>query len=99
MPTGTIEKRKRSYKINPFQSNFSATRILPSSYLFWAGKSWWITRVLKEKNININRKSTTCAICWVKSVLHQEKRREQENHYGFPVPEAFSHVVRILANR
>jgi hypothetical protein len=23
---------------NPFQSNFSATRILPSSYLFWAGK-------------------------------------------------------------
>jgi hypothetical protein len=24
--------------INPFQSNFSATRILPSSYLFWAGK-------------------------------------------------------------
>jgi hypothetical protein len=24
--------------INPFQSNFSATRILPSSYLFCAGK-------------------------------------------------------------
>jgi hypothetical protein len=24
--------------INPFQSNFSANRILPSSYLFWAGK-------------------------------------------------------------
>jgi hypothetical protein len=23
---------------NPFQSNFSANRILPSSYLFWAGK-------------------------------------------------------------
>jgi hypothetical protein len=29
--------------INPFQSNFSATRILPSSYLFWAGKKLWIT--------------------------------------------------------
>jgi hypothetical protein len=26
---------------NPFQSNFSATRILPSSYLFWAGK-WMV---------------------------------------------------------
>jgi hypothetical protein len=26
------------WMINPFQSNFSATRILPSSYLFWAGK-------------------------------------------------------------
>jgi hypothetical protein len=24
--------------LNPFQSNFSATRILPNSYLFWAGK-------------------------------------------------------------
>jgi hypothetical protein len=24
--------------VNPFQFNFSATRILPSSYLFWAGK-------------------------------------------------------------
>jgi hypothetical protein len=24
--------------VNPFQSNFSANRILPSSYMFWAGK-------------------------------------------------------------
>jgi hypothetical protein len=41
---------------NPVQSNFSANRILPSSYLFWAVKGWWITcnypTVLKEeKNI------------------------------------------------
>jgi hypothetical protein len=39
--------------VNPFQSNFSANRILPSSYLFWAVKSWWITcnypTVFKEK--------------------------------------------------
>jgi hypothetical protein len=26
------------FLIKPFQSNFSDTRILPSSYLFWAGK-------------------------------------------------------------
>jgi hypothetical protein len=26
-------------KINPFQSNCSVNRILPSSYLFWAVKS------------------------------------------------------------
>jgi hypothetical protein len=26
------------YSINPFQSTFSANRILPSSYLFWAVK-------------------------------------------------------------
>jgi hypothetical protein len=68
--------------LNHFQSNFSATRILPSCYLFWVERGWWVTcnypTVLKEKNIN--RKSTTCAICWLKSVLHEEKRREQENH-------------------
>jgi hypothetical protein len=28
----------RHFCLNPFQSNFSTTRILPSSYLFWAGK-------------------------------------------------------------
>jgi hypothetical protein len=27
-----------SLRTNPFQSNFSANRILPSSYLFWAVK-------------------------------------------------------------
>jgi hypothetical protein len=26
--------------LNPFRSNFSSTRILPGSYLFWAGKMW-----------------------------------------------------------
>jgi hypothetical protein len=26
------------FTFNPFQSNIFATRILPSSYLFWAGK-------------------------------------------------------------
>jgi hypothetical protein len=31
-------KHLNKYKINPFQSKFSATCILPSSYLFWAGK-------------------------------------------------------------
>jgi hypothetical protein len=66
--------------LNPFQSNFSATRILTSSYLFWAGRGWWITcnypTVLKEKNIN--RNITTCAICWLKSVLHEEKRRNRK---------------------
>jgi hypothetical protein len=32
------EQGKLTVNINPFQSNFSATRILPSAYLFWAGK-------------------------------------------------------------
>jgi hypothetical protein len=108
-----------SCSINPFQSNFSATRILPSYYpiLCWTSsdimiflfptlflifnpfqsnflppayspaliyfgreRGWWVTcnshTVLKEKN----RKSTTYATCWLKSVLHEEKCWEQENH-------------------
>jgi hypothetical protein len=52
--------------VNPFQSNFSATRIPPALIYFGRERGWWITcnypTVLKE--ININRKSTTCAICW-----------------------------------
>jgi hypothetical protein len=31
-------KEVRMVALNLFQSNFSATRILPSSYLFWMGK-------------------------------------------------------------
>jgi hypothetical protein len=58
---------------------YSATLIY-----FGRERGWWITcnylTVLKEKNINRNIKSTTCVICWLKSVLHEEKRREQENH-------------------
>jgi hypothetical protein len=42
-------------RFNPFQSNFSANRILPSSYLFWAGKRLvdYFPTVLKEKNMEI----------------------------------------------
>jgi hypothetical protein len=39
-----------------------------------------ITLQFEKRKTNRNRKSTTCAICWLKSVLHEEKRREQENH-------------------
>jgi hypothetical protein len=48
---------------------------------------WWITcgypAVLKEKSRN--RKSKTCSFFWLMSVLHEEKRQEQENHdlYSF----------------
>jgi hypothetical protein len=85
---------------------------LPSAYspaliYFGQERCWWVTcnylTVLKEKNINVNRKRTTCAICWLKSVLHEEKRREQKSHnvghYDFPVTDAFPHLVRTLANR
>jgi hypothetical protein len=54
----------------------------PALIYFGRERGWWITcnypTVLKEKNRN--KKSTTCAICWLKSVLHKEKRRKQENH-------------------
>jgi hypothetical protein len=52
----------------------------PAVIYFGREIGWWVTcnypTVLKEKNINRNRKSITCAICWLKSVLHEEKRRE-----------------------
>jgi hypothetical protein len=44
----------------------------PAVVYFGRERGWWITcnyrTVLKEKNRN--RKSTTCAICWLKSALH-----------------------------
>jgi hypothetical protein len=49
----------------------------PAFICFGRERGWWITcnypTVLKEKTWR-NRKSTTCAICWLKSV-HEEKRR------------------------
>jgi hypothetical protein len=97
-------------KNSSFCLTLSNTIFLPPAYspaliYFGRERGWWITcypTVLKDKNRN--RKSTTCAICWLKSVLHEEKRREQENHveiqhYDFPVPDAFPHVVRALVNR
>jgi hypothetical protein len=48
-------------------------------YFRWE-RGWWITcnypTVLEEININ----STTCTICWLRSVLHEEKHRGQEIH-------------------
>jgi hypothetical protein len=56
----------------------------PALIYFGRERGLWVTcnypTVLKEKNINRNRKNTTGAICWLKSILHGEKRREQENH-------------------
>jgi hypothetical protein len=54
----------------------------PALIYFGRERGWWITcnypTTLKEKNRN--RKRETCAICWPKSVLHEEKHRQQENH-------------------
>jgi hypothetical protein len=60
----------------------------PALIYFGRERGWLITcnypTVLKKKNIN--RNSTTCAICWLKSVLHEEKHREQENHnFGWQI--------------
>jgi hypothetical protein len=59
---------------------FLPTAYSPALIYFGRERGWWVTcnypKVLKEKN----RKITTCAICWPKSVLHEEKRRDQKNH-------------------
>jgi hypothetical protein len=66
--------------LTPSNPIFPPPAYSPALIYFRRERGWWITcnypTVLKEKN----RKSTTCAICWLKSVLHEEKLREQENH-------------------
>jgi hypothetical protein len=57
---------------------FLPTAYSPALICFGRERGWWITcnypTVLKEKTYR-NRKSTTCATCWQKFVLHEEKRR------------------------
>jgi hypothetical protein len=71
-------------KLTLSNSIFLPPAYSPALVYFGRERGWWVTcnyaTVLKENNINRNRKSTTCAICWLKSVLHEEKRQEQENH-------------------
>jgi hypothetical protein len=82
---------------NRFQSNFSAKRVLPSSYLFWAVKRLVdycnYPTVLKEKTWR-NRMSTTCAICWLKSVLYEEKRRTGSDSGQTNATKTVSNVFR-----
>jgi hypothetical protein len=72
----------------------------PALIYFGQERGWWVTcnypTVLKEKNRN--RKSTTCTICWLKSVLLR-KMLDEFRHYDFPVPNTFPHVVWTLAKR
>jgi hypothetical protein len=57
---------------------FLPTAYSPALICFGRERGWWITcnypAVLKEKTWR-NRECTTCAICWLKSVLHEEKGR------------------------
>jgi hypothetical protein len=80
-----------TFFLNPFQSNFPANRILPSSYLFTPFIPAIFVQAqpreynaqspvcIKTHGLPRNRKSTTCAICWPKSVLHEEKRQTGSN--------------------
>jgi hypothetical protein len=81
---------------NRFQSNFSATLILPSSYLFWAGKRlvdylYLSYRFKREKQ---KQKEYNLRYLMANVRTTREKRREQENHNA-----GLRHyVVRTLAN-
>jgi hypothetical protein len=74
---------------------FLPTAYSPALICFGRERGWWITcnypTVLKERN----RKSTTCAICWLKSVLHEEKRRtgfdSERTTATKPVSDVFRH--------
>jgi hypothetical protein len=51
--------------------------------------------IILQLKKNRNRKSTTCAICWLKSVLHEEKRRTGSDsgltNATNPVSDVFRH--------
>jgi hypothetical protein len=68
--------------------NFLPPAYSPALIYFERERGWWITcnypTVLKEKSIN--RKSTTCAICWL--IIMSDFVR----HYAFPIPDVFPHV-------
>jgi hypothetical protein len=68
------------YMLTLYNPIFLPPTYSPALIYFGWERGWWITcnypTVLKEKN----RNSTTCTICWLKSVLHEEKCQEQENH-------------------
>ena len=77
----TVISAENDY-INPFQSNFSANRILPSSYLFTPFiPAIFLQAQPREYNtqspvhIRETERVKPYAICWPKSVLHEEKRR------------------------
>ena len=91
---GSVSKKFPSQNftyINPFQSNFSANHILPIPYLSTPSIPATFLRAqpheynaqshvhIKTHGLARNRKRTTCAICWPKSVLHEEKRRTGSN--------------------
>jgi hypothetical protein len=71
-----------SLRINPFQSNFSATHLLPSSYLFWAGR-----RLVDYLSVQHEEKCRTGSDSGAGEQTQQKKCRtssnigaEQENH-------------------
>jgi hypothetical protein len=70
--------RRVSWSLTLSNPIFLPAAYSPPPIYFERERGWWITcnypTVLKQKKINRNLKSTTCAVCWLTSVLHDEKR-------------------------
>jgi hypothetical protein len=82
VPSGQSDRNTERQGLTRFNPIFLPPAYSPALIYFGQERGWWVTctypTVLKDKSRN--RKSTTCIICWLKSVLHEEKCREQENH-------------------
>jgi hypothetical protein len=67
-------ERKVGEYLTLYNPIFLPTSYFPALIYIARERSWCITcnypTVLKEKNRN--RKNTTCAICWLKFVVHEE---------------------------
>jgi hypothetical protein len=73
--------RRFSWSLTLSNPIFLPPAYYPALIYFGRERGWWVTcnypLVLKANNTT--RKSTTCVICWLKSVLHKEKRRKHSS--------------------
>jgi hypothetical protein len=71
------EERESQLDFNPFQSNFFCQPHTPQLLFVLGDKEVGGLLVIilqfEKRKTRRNRKSTTCATCWLKSVLHEEK--------------------------
>jgi hypothetical protein len=80
--------RRFSWSLTLSKPIFLPPAYTPALIYFVRQRGWWITcnypSVLKETSIKRNRKSTTCAICWLNSVLQDTRIITSNRSFNFP---------------
>jgi hypothetical protein len=96
-------KIQLTFTFSPFQSNFSANRIIPSSHLFWAGKRlvdyFNYPTVLKEKQKEYNLRCLLAKVCTTcgkaSDRIRQRANKCNKNRFGrLPTSERDRKIIR-----